>query len=373
MDRQATRDIPYNLFLESIHRQVELHRLPITGSIEVTSKCNLRCGHCYLTKPDPSCADRELDATEFKRIIDEISDQGCLWLLLTGGEPFLRDDFPDLYTYAIKRGLLVTIFTNGTLITPELADLLAEWTPGSIEITLYGHSRQTYETVTGVKGSHHRSERGIELLLERNLPVELKSTVTRANAHELTAMKEYARRLGVPFRFDAMVHGRLDRDNTPLVHRLSPEEVVELDVADEERLEGMRAVLDLEPDLTLGPEYLYHCGAGKNTFHIDACGRLSICIMSRTPSCSLRDHSFRFAWEEFVPGVIQRKRSKPNQCWDCRLRILCESCPGWGELEMGDPEAPSPHACEVAQLRFRALGERLACSSVREKDNGRSA
>ena len=108
-------------------------------------------------------------------------DEGCRWLLLTGGEPFLRPDFLDIYTNANKKGLLLTLFTNGTLLTPRSADLLAERRPFAIEITLYGATQQTYERITGIPGSYARCRRGIDLLLERNLPLKLKTMVMTLN------------------------------------------------------------------------------------------------------------------------------------------------------------------------------------------------
>ena len=117
----------------------------------------------------------ELTYEEHCRLLDEITEAGCLWLLYTGGEIFARKDFLDIYTYAKQKGLLIGLFTNGTLITPKIADHLAEWRPFMIEITLYGRTRETYEQLTGIPGSYDRCMRGIRLLMERGLPLALKT------------------------------------------------------------------------------------------------------------------------------------------------------------------------------------------------------
>ena len=88
--------------------------------------------------------------------MDEITEAGCLWLLFTGGEIFARGEFLDIYTHAKQKGLLVTLFTNGTLINPKIADFLVHWRPFAIEITLYGRTKETYERVTGIPGSYER-------------------------------------------------------------------------------------------------------------------------------------------------------------------------------------------------------------------------
>jgi MoaA/NifB/PqqE/SkfB family radical SAM enzyme len=74
------------------------------GSAEVTARCNLRCAHCYINLPadDRAARQRELSLQDWRRIIDEIVAEGCLWLLFTGGEPLVRPDFPDIYLHAKK-------------------------------------------------------------------------------------------------------------------------------------------------------------------------------------------------------------------------------------------------------------------------------
>ena len=72
---------------------------------------------------------QELSLEEHVTLLDELVEMGCLWILYTGGEVFARKDFLDIYAEAKKRGFLITIFTNGTMITPKIADYLAEYQP----------------------------------------------------------------------------------------------------------------------------------------------------------------------------------------------------------------------------------------------------
>src|SRR5258708_17953187 len=177
--------------------------------------------------------DRELDYDEHCRLLDELADAGCLWILFTGGEIFARRDFLDIYTYAKKKGFIITLFTNGTLITEKIADYLAEWRPFSIEITLYGRTKDTYEKLTRIPGSYERCIRGIELLRERNLPLSLKTVAVTVNKHEVWDMKKFVEEdLNLPFKFDSMMNARIDCSLSPLEVRLTPEEIVDLDLKD---------------------------------------------------------------------------------------------------------------------------------------------
>src|SRR5450755_4534650 len=177
-------------------------------SIEVTRRCPLDCLHCYNNLPmgDQVARSQEMTLAEHCALLDELVAAGTLWLLYTGGEIFARKDFLDIYTEAKKRGFLITLFTNGTLITPRVADHLAEYRPFSIEITLYGATRETYETLTRVPGSYDRCMKGIRLLLERGLPLKLKTVPTSINFHEVEDMKRFSEDLGVEFKFDALIN-----------------------------------------------------------------------------------------------------------------------------------------------------------------------
>src|SRR4051812_41298228 len=163
----------YSEFSRIIHQNVNPRRIPVNGTIEVTNRCPLTCAHCYnnLAMDDSSARSLELTTDEHRRIVDEIVEMGCLWLLYSGGEIFARRDFLDIYKHAKRAGLLVTLFTNGVLVNERVADVLADWTPFAVEVTLYGRTRETYEALTGIPGSFDKCMRGIELMLERKLPL----------------------------------------------------------------------------------------------------------------------------------------------------------------------------------------------------------
>ncbi len=355
--------VPYHEFSKRIHDKVVADRIPINGSIELTLRCNLRCVHCYAAYNDSK---KELTYSEICHILDDITDAGCLWLLITGGEPLLRKDFLDIYIYAKKKGLIITLFTNGTLLTPEIGDFLKEWPPFFTEITLYGMTKRTYENVTRIPGSFERCLKGINLLLERKIPLKLKTMVMALNNDELWQMREYAESLGVEFRFDLGINPRLDGSKEPCQFRLSPEEVVKLDLADRKRREKWREYYQ-RPHQKNRPDRLYFCGAGQDMFHIDPYAGLSICIMSRRMSYDIRQGSFREGWGNFLPAVSGQEIKGDSKCTRCKVWFLCDHCPGWAELEKGDPESPVEYLCQIAQRRKEALVKEVRARNVQEK------
>ena len=345
-----------------LHQQVVAQRIPISGSIEVTRRCNQKCVHCYINLPmgDHKARLSELTFDEHCRILDEITEAGCLWLLYTGGEIFVRKDFLDIYAYAKQKGLLITLFTNGTLITPKIANYLVQWRPFSIEITLYGRTKETYERITGTPGSYDRCMQGIRLLMERGLPLKLKTMAITPNKHEVWEMKRFVEEeLGLEFKFDAMINPRFDCFQSPLAVRLSPEEVVELDLQYPKRAAEWKRFANQFKGPVHSLEHideLYHCGGGINSFAIDPNGRLNICVLSQSAPYDLRSGNFWEGWERFLFNVRQKKTTRQTKCVSCEIKAMCGMCPANGELENGDAEIPVDFFCQVAHLRAYALG-----------------
>lgn len=351
----------YADFSQRFHQVVINRRIPIEGTLEVTLRCPLTCAHCYNNLPmsDHEARHRELSYEDYCRLLDEIADAGCLWLLFTGGEIFARRDFLEIYTYAKRKGFLITLFTNGTLITPKIADYLVEWRPFAIEITLYGYTKETYERLTGIPGSYEKCIRAIHLLLERNLPLKLKTVAVSMNRHEIRDMQRFAEELGVGFKFDAMMNPRIDCSMSPLEVRLTPAEIVAFDLDDPRRMAEWQTFSTYFTKPAQSPEHrneVYHCGGGVSAFAIDPYGDMSICVLSQVDKYNVRTGSFTEGWNEYLRRVRAKPRTTINKCVDCQIKSMCGMCPATGELESGHAETPVDFLCHVAHLRAHFVG-----------------
>ncbi len=336
--------------------------MPMQVSIEVTRRCPLECQHCYNNLPmgDQDARSREMTTEEHFRMLDELVEMGCFWLCYTGGEIFARKDFLEIYTYAKKKGFLITLFTNGTLINEKIADYLAEWPPFAIEITLYGRTKETYEELTQIPGSYERCLRGIKLLRERGLPLKLKTVATSINKHEVMAMKQFAEEeLGVEFKFDGQINPRIDCSQSPLAVRLTPEEVVALDMhapkGVSEYLRLAKRDLANPPNLAQS-DHVYFCGGGMNSFAVNAYGEMGICVISQQETFRVQEAGLKRVWEESLLQLRTRKRTRVTKCIECRIQSLCGMCPANGETEDGDKESPVEFLCHVAHLRAATIG-----------------
>ncbi len=135
--------------------KTEARRVPLSFELEITARCNNNCRHCYINLPEGDSVARakELSFDDMKAIVDEAVSLGSLWCLITGGEPLLREDFSSIYLYMKKKGLLVSVFTNGTMLTKEHVKLFKKYPSRDIEVSVYGVTEETYECVTQRRGS----------------------------------------------------------------------------------------------------------------------------------------------------------------------------------------------------------------------------
>ncbi|MBI5101209.1 MAG: radical SAM protein [Nitrospirae bacterium] len=341
--------------MKYFNSRLELHRVPVSGGLEITKHCNLKCAHCYIgSARTPSAGDRpEMKTDKILGLLDEIRDAGCLSLLITGGEPLLRPDFGKVYERAKNNGMLVTVFTNGTLIHEEILELFSGLPPRSVEISLYGATARTYEAVTGVPGSYAKCIRGLEGLLAGGIEVGLKTVLMSVNRHEFFDIKNMAKQYGVAFRFDSDIFPRFDGDRMPLDLRVPIEDSVALEMSDPKRLEGWRKFLRTNGSFRLG-ERLYNCGAGVTNFHIDASGYLMPCLMIREGRFDLLSGDFVAGWKKMA--FLHEKKTDPaNPCIGCDKISLCSYCPAFFRLENGDENSAPEYLCSSGEARYNVI------------------
>lgn len=360
MSAPALEEVTLGQFVAGLLPQAR--RVPLQGILETSYRCNLNCVHCYVNLPagDKAARARELPLERLLHLVDEMVDAGVLQLLLTGGEVLVRPDFEPLYLHCLRKGLLVTVFTNGTEVTDRIADLFAAHRPHGIEISLYGATPETYEKVTRVPGSYAKCLAGIRRLRARGLPLKLKTMALVANAHEVPAMRALAQELGLPFNHDTLLNARVDCGaDRHHAQQLSAEKAVDLERQDAAAFARLaahaREVVGPRPDAPDAP--LYTCGAGVTGFTVDPFGALQLCQLSRRNSFDLREGSFDEGWNVHFPKLRARRWQTQALCRTCALVGVCGSCPGAAELEHGDPEAVVASFCEIAHARAFATLE----------------
>ena len=342
-------------FTRAFIKKAQAARVPVCGSIELTHRCNLACVHCYVNLPaaDRGAQAREMTTAQVCKVIDELAELGTLSLTLTGGEPLLRPDFAEIYRHAHKKGIMIIVYSNATLITSKIIDLFTELPPKKVDITQYGYSAETYDKVADAgEGQYWRFRRGLDRLRQAGITVALKTVAMRSNFHEVSDIAKFAQREGVKFRMDPVICPRIDGGKGPLKERLSPVEVAELENRDIKAREQFKSYYDREIGELPETDALYQCGAGSN-FLIDPYGRLHMCELSRRLSFDVLTHGFAKGCFEAVPEQKQRKRPHNDGCGSCSTHAGCSNCVGMAELEGLIPTDGNSYFCSVTDERNR--------------------
>ncbi len=356
--------IDYQEFSLKVHDRAAEHRTIVNAQVEVTYGCNLRCVHCYTDCYNrPDLLKRELRFEEVTRILDQLHDQGCLWVCFTGGEIFARKDFLEIYAYANGKGFLITLFTNATLITERIADYLKAHPPFSLDISCHGATAETFDAITQVKGSFQRFLQGVRLLMERGLPVRFKTKAMTLNLHELGQIKTLVESFGAEFRVNSAIYPRLDGDLSPANYRLQPEQIVAIEHSMQaEDQEDARCASAGATGLGPPPDdRLFRCGCGTTGVHIGAWGTLGTCTWVNEPRADLRTMSVAEGISRVFPRVRGARYETETPCRTCQVFTLCDKMPANAGAETGDPELPVEHFCRVAYQRAEALGHKAEC------------
>jgi radical SAM protein with 4Fe4S-binding SPASM domain len=195
----------------------------------------------------------------------------------------------------------------------------------------------------------------VRRLAEAGVRLELKATVSTLNSADLGAIRQLAADLGALFRFDMILNRRLDGTRKEERFALAPREIAEIDLSDE-HVRDLRLAVSKQPRDTGPGSALYNCSAGVRAFHVDARGKLMPCVLVREPAFDLLRGSFADGFDGPIRDAVRAVRSERNPCAGCAVASVCDTCPGWGLIEKGDPEAAVEFVCEVARERGRMLG-----------------
>ena len=334
-------------------------RAPFTAGFELTAKCNLDCVHCYAK---PGRSHKDMSTEEFKHIFDTLVQRGLLDAYFTGGEIFTRPDFEELYLHAKKRGVLISLLSNITLLTKHHIELFNEYPVEVISTTMYGYTEEAYERVTGVKGSYKKFMDALELLEHSGIKYELKYVAMEQNYDDVYKMREFGNKLGVPMVIILDVHPMSDGSTRPMEFRLTPQDAFEFDIKDEGRRLFWKDVAKdlLSGEIKARPKrtrerfeqgFLYPCSVANQHVFITSDYKMQGCVRASYRQFDLRKGSFDEGWAYLQQEFVNKKATSNYKCNNCENIRFCEHCVANFMLAYGDEEHVDPFFCEVARLR----------------------
>lgn len=332
-------------------RQWMNERKPFSVLLELTPKCNMNCVHCYLQNNHIS---NEMEYKKIIEIIDILYDKGIIFLTLTGGEIFTRKDFIEIYLYAKTRGFLVELFTNGCLLTNKIIEILKEYPPLLVDISLYGSNEDTYYIVTGIRGAFEKVLSNCKKLKDAGIRVSLKSPIMNKTLDEISEMKIIASQIGVPFVYTFEICTTIDKDDAPKRYQVKPAEVLkheflnhykQTDSGEKDKLDRKSIIQELQNN-----NYVYRCNVALNSFVIDYNGNMCPCMKLRHKGVYLTKDNYDEIWEEF--GVYGKLLASDRYvCKKCNAAYYCDICPAEMDYLYNDMEYRIGDMCKVAQIR----------------------
>lgn len=344
-------------------------RIPTQGWIDLTYRCNNNCRHCWTRLPaDAESRSEELSIEKIREIADQARRLGCTQWTISGGEPMLRPDFPEIFDYLTRQAVTYDLNTNGTLITPGIAKLLTR--QGYIMVALYGADSRVHDHITRTPGSFEACLRGMAYLREAKVNFTVQIVPMRDNYHQLDAMNQLAKDQSPSSRFGAtFLYLSADRNpkrNREIIRqRLTAKEETALDPTRptlEDYIGKPNAVYRSACSLKNKNRLLKACITQGKQFHVDPYGFMSLCSSMKDPSLrfDLSKFSFSEIWNEKLPaaGFNCSGQDEYNEnCGSCNYRSLCLWCPAYAYLETGRLSARIPHLCKMAEQRRNQLEE----------------
>ncbi len=354
--------MPAPTIKQFVYRAGTRKRVPVSGTFELTPRCNLNCKMCYIhmSAEEQQAAGAELTTEQWLDIGRQAVKAGMIYLLVTGGEPMLRPDFTTIYSEIVKMGVIISVNTNATLITPEIIDCFRKHPPELVNVTLYGAEPHTYADLCGVRQGFERARDGVRMLVEAGIRVSINTTFTTANQQDMEALVAYAKEMGIPIRTASFTFPPVRNGHPACEVCLSPEEQGRLNARFEYlstlpeyragKAERLRQCLQRDaardPHAELPEEGRpSSCMAGRGLFWMAWNGEMYPCgMMSRFAAAP---GSFDEQWKQ-VRDMTDPIRL-PALCKECAFRTVCPSCAAVTESVNGDPSALVESLCRYTK------------------------
>lgn len=334
--------------------------LPIAGNFELTARCNFNCPMCYvhLSQEDIDAQGKELTAQQWIELARQAKEKGMVFALLTGGEPFVRKDFFEIFDAMKAMGILVSINSNGSMLEGAVLERLIENPPFRINVSLYGGCAETYRDMCG-QNAYERVVNNIRRLKEAGIDVRINFSITQHNCQDIDKIYQISRELGVHVKATGYMYPSIRTGSDfGCGNRLCPGEAAEAMVRwdllryapeeFEERAANMEKYIGMEQgECSAEMDEGISCRAGNSTFWVAWDGRMLPCGMMPGPTVYPLEMGFDAAWEELRNEV--KAIRMPSQCASCEKRDVCGVCAAVCVTETGAFDRVPGYMCQFTE------------------------
>jgi len=338
---------------------------PFMVSYSITTKCNLKCKHCYSESIDEPAPD-ELSTEDAFRLMDDLSNWGIGLLVIDGGEPLCREDLFDIVKYASAKGIRTTLGSNGTLIDEATAKKMLDAGVRSIAISVDGVDAQTHDSFRGISGAFEQTLKGVEACHNSGLPFQFNTVIRKEILPQLEDMLHMAVDYGANAAefFDLVAAGRAEQEcrgqvlshderkramewlaqaqeDCPIMIRVPACPMYPL-LLKEKHIQPKHFPAEM---LQRVPYYGRGCAAGMPMGYVmvKSNGDVNPCMLLQINLGNIREQSIMSIWEDSpVLAQLRRRELLKGECGDCSYRATCSGCRGRAYEETGDMMAADP-------------------------------
>lgn len=326
---------------------------------ELTYNCSEKCIHCYnegATRNDEEASGRgnreELALEDYKRLIDELCEQGLIKVCLTGGDPFSKPFAWEIIEYLYEKELAFDIFTNGQRIADHV-QRLADYFPRSVGVSIYSGIAEVHDYITRIHGSWERSMSVVRQLSELAVPTSLKCCVMQPNVKSYYMVADIARQYGAVTQFEISLTDSIEGDRCVSMYLKMTEEQLEIVLRDDNvpLYVGKEA-----PNFGGQPKLMSQnpCGAGEHSLCITPEGNVIPCCAFHALFGNLK--------EQGILSIIRHSEERNywlgltlndyEECGKEDYCAYCNLCPGNNFVAYGTPLKASEVNCHMAKTRF---------------------
>jgi putative heme d1 biosynthesis radical SAM protein NirJ2 len=313
-------------------------------SWNITKRCNLYCKHCYRDSSSEYFSG-ELNTNEGKKLIDQIASAGFKILILSGGEPLMREDLCILASHAKEKGLIPVLGTNGTLITENRAKELKESGIMAAGVSIDFLDPKKHDEFRNVQGSFQKTIEGIENCLKAGIRVQINTTVTKDNKDEILDITDFAKKIGAtshhPFFLVEVGRGKNLKKEALEKHQY----IEMINTILNKQLE-----IDIELKPTCAPQFMSlakkrdmkmrfsrGCLAGISYCCILPNGDVHICPYLPIKVGNIRQVDFDKIWKENkIFNDLRDFEKYKGKCGSCKDISVCGGCRARAFITTGD-------------------------------------
>ena len=300
--------------------------IPFQATLELTYRCNERCGHCYLATYDDRKDGRPpLNLTEWKYVLDQLREAGTFVLVLIGGEAMMHPHFWEISEYAAQKGFALSLITNGLMINDVTADRMKDLNFYQISISLYSLNPQIHDHMTNKKGSHFKTITAVQKLKERKIDVIINCLLTSQNIDSCFELEDWAKTLGVRVQFDPLVTAKSDGSLDSTITRASHEQLL--------KYYQTLKIRNRSPTPTPSEKSDPVCNQGRGKCAVNVYGDLLTCLEVRDPLGNFKESTFKDMWNS--PQAHQmRSLFNKDLHFDANDEDgqFCDHCPGMAKI-----------------------------------------